>query len=171
MLLEVFPGIEEILSLSENPKMPSCTIYLKDEHQTNVEHAQEIKYSLEYTSIKDITKSVGICFDPKPDDTLIDDDHELIKQHIEFQQMMCDAGVTKEPKEEEISKWVIRIELEREAMMERNINMDDIHFAIRNILKANVECIFSDLNDDNLVFRIRLSMVNHLLYFPVKRNI
>ena len=49
--------------------------------------------------------------------------------------MMCDAGVTiKEPKEEEISKWVIRIELEREAMMERNINMDDIHFAIRNIL-------------------------------------
>ena len=151
------PRIEEILSLSENPKMPSCTIYLKDEHQTNVEHAQEVKYSLEYTSIKDITKSVGICFDPKPDDTLIDDDHELIKQHIEFQKMMCDAGVTiKEPKEEEISKWVIRIELEREAMMERNINMDDIHFAIRNILKANVECIFSDLNDDNLVFRIRL---------------
>ena len=56
------PRIEEILSLSENPKMPSCTIYLKDEDQTNVEHAQEIKYSLEYTSIKDITKSVGICF-------------------------------------------------------------------------------------------------------------
>ena len=82
------PRIEEILSLSENPKMPSCTIYLKDEFQTNVEHAQEIKYSLEYTSIKDVTKSVGICFDPKPDTTLVDDDHNLIAQHIEFQKMM-----------------------------------------------------------------------------------
>ena len=79
------PRIEEILSLSENPKMPSCTNLSQEEDQTNVEKAQEIKYSLEYTSIKDITKSVGICFDPKPDDTLIDEDHALIKQHIEFQ--------------------------------------------------------------------------------------
>ena len=152
------PRIEEILSLSENPKMPSCTIYLKDEFQTNVEHAQEIKYSLEYTSIKDITKSVGICFDPKPDDTLIDEDHALIAQHIKFQQMICDAGADDNEKKDsnENSKWVIRIELEREAMMERNINMDDIHFAIKNVLKNNVDCIFSDLNDDNLVFRIRL---------------
>ena len=152
------PRIEEILSLSENPKMPSCTIYLKNEHQTSVEHAQEIKYSLEYTSIKDITKSVGICFDPKPDTTLIDDDHKLIAQHLEFQKMMCDAGAVDDEKKDnnEISKWVIRIELEREAMMERNINMDDIHFAIKNVLKNSVDCIFSDLNDDNLVFRIRL---------------
>ena len=35
-------------------------------------------------------------------------------------------------------------------MMERNINMDDIHFAIKNVLKTSVDCIFSDLNDDNL---------------------
>ena len=153
------PRIEEILSLSENPKMPSCTIYLKDDFQTNVEHAQEIKYSLEYTSIKDVTKSVGICFDPKkPDTTLVDDDHNLISQYIEFQKMICEAGAVDNEKKDsnEISKWVIRIELEREAMMERNINMDDIHFAIKNVLKNNVECIFSDLNDDNLVFRIRL---------------
>ena len=64
--------------------------------------------------------------------------------------------VIKKKDSNEISKWVIRIELEREAMMERNINMDDIHFAIKNVLKNNVDCIFSDLNDDNLIFRIRL---------------
>ena len=71
---------------------------------------------------------------------------------------MCDAGAEDNEKKDsnENSKWVIRIELEREAMMERNINMDDIHFAIKNVLKANVDCIFSDLNDDNLIFRIRL---------------
>ena len=41
-------------------------------------------------------------------------------------------------------------------MMDRNINMSDIHFAITNSLKNEVECVFSDLNSDNLVFRIRL---------------
>ena len=40
--------------------------------------------------------------------------------------------------------------------MDRNINMDDVHFAINNSLKNEVECVFSDLNSDNLVFRIRL---------------
>ena len=40
--------------------------------------------------------------------------------------------------------------------MDRNINMDDIHFAITNSLKNEAECVFSDLNADNLVFRIRL---------------
>ena len=59
------PRIEEILSLSENPKQPSTTIYLKEKDQTSIEKAQEIKYSLEYTCIRNITKSVSICFDPK----------------------------------------------------------------------------------------------------------
>ena len=36
------PRIEEILSLSENPKQPSTTIYLKPEDQTSIEKAQEI---------------------------------------------------------------------------------------------------------------------------------
>ena len=56
----------------------------------------------------------------------------------------------------EYSKWIIRIELSKEEMMDRNITMDDIHFAINNSLKNQVECVFSDLNADNLVFRIRL---------------
>ena len=41
-------------------------------------------------------------------------------------------------------------------MMDRNINMDDIHFALKNSLKHNINCVFSDLNADNLIFRIRL---------------
>ena len=35
--------------------------------------------------------------------------------------------------------------------MDRNVTMDDIHFAITNSLKNQVECVFSDLNADNLI--------------------
>ena len=150
------PRIEEILSLSENPKQPSTTIYLKQREQTKLERAQEIKYSLEYTSIRDITKSISICFDPKLSSTLIDADKILIQEYNEFQKIMEDCGATKTPISpgEEYSKWIIRIELSKEEMMDRNVNMNDIHFAISNSLKNSVECVFSDLNSDNLYLEL-----------------
>jgi DNA-directed RNA polymerase II subunit RPB1 len=152
------PRIEEILSLSANPKQPSTTIYLKQDEQTNLEKAQEIKYSLEYTSVRDVTKSISICFDPKPENTLIDDDKVLIEEYNQFQKIMEECGAEQEPlgPGEAYSKWIIRIELSKEEMMDRNLNMNDVHFAISNSLKNEVECVFNDLNADNLVFRIRL---------------
>ena len=157
------PRIEEILSLSENPKQPSCTIYLKKEDQHSIGRAQEIKYSLEYTCIRDITKSVSICFDPKQGSTLIDDDKTLIDEYMQFQQIMEECGAQDELEDADFSKWVIRIELSREEMMDRNVTMEDIHFAIQNTLKNAVECVFSDLNADNLIFRIRLVNTKSLL--------
>jgi DNA-directed RNA polymerase II subunit RPB1 len=152
------PRIEEILSLSENPKQPSTTIYLKPSEQTDLERAQEIKYSLEYTSIRDIAKSVSICFDPQPHETLIDEDKLLIDEYMQFNKIMEECGAVDEELQTgaEQSKWIIRIELSKEEIMDRNISMADIHFALTTSLKHQVECVFSDLNANNLVFRIRL---------------
>ena len=157
------PRIEEILSLSENPKQPSTTIYLKPEDQTSIEKAQEIKYSLEYTCIQDITKSASICFDPKRSSTLIDDDKVLIEEYMMFQEIMEDCGVSKETGTNDYSKWVIRLELSKEKMMDRSITMEDVHFAVTNTMKNAIECVFSDLNSDNLVFRIRLANSKSLM--------
>jgi len=148
------PRIEEILSLSENPKQPSTTIYLHEDEQESIDKAQEIKYSLEYTCLKDVTNAISICFDPNPEDTLIDEDKILLKEYNEFKKVIADCGLDDESVEK--SKWVIRIELSREKMMDRNITMGDIHFALNNSLKNSVSCVFSDLNADNLIFRIRL---------------
>jgi len=40
--------------------------------------------------------------------------------------------------------------------MDRNVTMDDIQYALTTSLKNQVECVFSDLNAENLIFRIRL---------------
>jgi len=150
------PRIEEILSLSENPKQPSTTIYLKPDIQHDLEKAQEIKYSLEYTSVKDVTKSVSICFDPKLNETLVDDDKILLEEFLEFEKIMNDSGLDQKNLDEDYSKWIIRLELDREKIMDHNVTMEDIHFSIKNVMKNSVDCVFSDLNADNLVFRIRL---------------
>ena len=40
----------------------------------------------------------------------------------------------------EQSKWIIRIKLSRDEMLDRNITMDEIHFAIKNSLKKCKLC-------------------------------
>ena len=127
------------------------------DNRKNVEKAQEYRYALEYTCLKDVTDTVSICFDPDNMNTLIDEDKVLMKTYAKFMEMMeeCNGGETKDSIVR--SNWVVRLELNREKMLDRNISMNDIHFAVKNIYRDDVECIFNDYNDDNLVFRIRLS--------------
>jgi len=158
------PRIEEILSLSENPKQPSTTIYLYEKDQLDKSKAQELKYQLEYTCLKDITKSVSICFDPKLGETLINEDEKLIKQYEEFEKVMTNCGLQKN-EAKDFSKWIIRFKLSRAEMLDRGITMDDIHFAIKNSIKQHISCIYNDFNDHNLIFRIRVMEA-----FNIKKN-
>jgi DNA-directed RNA polymerase II subunit RPB1 len=153
------PRIEEILSLSENPKNPSTTVFLKKHQQTNKEKAQEIKHSLEYTSLRDVTKTVTISYDPEIEDTILEEDKLLLKEFNLFETMLSECGYENNENNDAnyFSKWVIRFELSKEDMIEKNISMDDIHFALKNVIKDNVKCIFSDFNADTLIFRLRLS--------------
>ena len=45
-----------------------------------------------------------------------------------------------------------RFEFDKEEMLDRNISMDDVHFAIKNGYKEEVSCIYSDYNSDKLIF-------------------
>ena len=149
------PRIEEILSLSENPKNPSLTVYLNNEDSGDQTKALELKYKMEYTCLKDITKSVSICFDPNVNNTIIDEDKDFVEQFLNFENMINNSN-NSNTSNKDLSKWVIRIKLSREQMLDRGIQMDDIHFAIKNSLKPMVRCIYSDFNDKNLIFRVRL---------------
>ena len=41
-------------------------------------------------------------------------------------------------------------------MLDKNINMDDVHFAIQHSYKEDITCVYSDFNADKLVLRARL---------------
>ena len=152
------PRVEEILSLSENPKNPSTTIYLKKKDETKREHAQRIMTMIEHTKLRDVVSSVSIYFDPDDLQTLVEEDRPMIMQYKEFEKMM-DACAETESDENDKSKWIMRFEIDQEALLERNITMDDINFAINNSYGGEVSCVFSDYNSDKLVFRIRLEKI------------
>jgi DNA-directed RNA polymerase II subunit RPB1 len=64
-----------------------------------------------------------------------------------------------EDSEEDKSKWIIRIEMDPEVMLEKNITMDDINFTLNNTYKDEINCVYSDYNSDKLIFRIRMKNI------------
>jgi len=154
------PRIEEILSLSENPKNPSLTIFLKEEDETQKDKAQSIMYMLEHTRLEEVVKSVEICFDPDNLTTIIEEDKDTIEQFKAFEKMVdecIDSSLLND--ENEKSKWIIRMVMDPEVMLEKNITMDDINFTLKNSYDSQITCVFSDFNADKLVFRIRMNEV------------
>jgi DNA-directed RNA polymerase beta' subunit len=154
------PRIEEILSLSSEPKNPSLTIRLKEEDETQKDKARSIMYMLEHTKLQSIVKSIEICFDPDDLNTLIDDDKETISQFKEFENMVSEcAEVNLSNDEDTKSKWIIRMEMDAEIMLDKNITMDDVNFTLKNSYENQINCIYSDYNSDKLIFRIRMNEV------------
>jgi DNA-directed RNA polymerase II subunit RPB1 len=154
------PRIEEILSLSENPKNPSLTIFLKEEDETQKDKAQSIMYMLEHTKLEEVVKSVEICFDPDNLTSLIEEDKDTIEQFKTFENMVDECIESSLVNDEnEKSKWVIRMVMDPEVMLEKNITMDDINFTLKNSYDSQITCVFSDFNSDKLVFRIRMNEV------------
>jgi len=152
------PRIEEILRLTRNPDKPSATIFLKPSDQHDKERAANYCNMIQHTRLVDVVKSVEICFDPDDNNTKIMKDEVMIQEFYEFEKMIeeCSVGGSSE-NDAQRSKWIIRMEIDAESLLDKNITMDDIHFAISTSHKSEVSCVFSDMNSNNLLFRIRLN--------------
>mgnify|MGYP001260082513 CR=1 FL=1 len=148
------PRIEEIMTLSENPKNPSCTIYLKDNDKYDQNIAKEYIYNLEHTKLSSLVEYSEIYFDPNDNSTIVSNDLDLNNFYNEFESMLDEC--TTKIDEKEKSKWIIRFVLNKEKMLDSNINMEEIDYAIKESYN-NVLCMFSDYNSDNLIFRIRMT--------------
>ena len=153
------PRIEEILALSDNPKNPSCTIYLPKEIEHDQHAAQKLINTVEHTKLKDIIKTISICFDPNDLNTLIETDEVIIREYKEFSEILNECIENTNADEKQKSKWIIRMEMNETEMLDKNITMEDIHFALKYTYQNDVTCIYSDYNSDNLIFRIRLKNI------------
>jgi len=152
------PRIEEILSLSSEIKNPSLSVYLKPEDERQKDKARTIMYMLEHTRLEEVVKSTEICFDPDDLNTLIDEDRDCIEQYRAFENLVDECNqVTLSSDENEKSKWIVRMVMDPEIMLEKNITMDDINFTLKSCYEDQINCVYSDFNSDKLVFRIRMN--------------
>lgn len=147
------PRLRELLKVTQNPKATSLTINLKSEYRSNKDKAREVVQDLELTLLRNITDKVGIYWDESDDTTVVEEDRDLIRFYKLFEEgLMMDESM-----EKKWSKWMLRLELNREEMFNRNISVQEVVSVIQTQFD-NVSTIYSDYNSNKLVMRLRLAI-------------
>lgn len=156
------PRLKELLKVMKNPKAKSLTIHLKPEYSNSKVKAREVAQELGLTLLRDMTTKVAIYFDPKDSNSVLKEDRELLAFYSLFDApepgagaeaaAAAAAGTSHEP----WSKWLLRLELDRQRMFDKNITMDDILFVLRRRFDNDINAVYSDFNSQKLVMRIRL---------------
>jgi DNA-directed RNA polymerase beta' subunit len=146
------PRLRELLKVTQNPKATSLTIYLKPEHRNNKEKAREVVQDLELTVLRNITNKVAIYWDEKDEDTVVEEDKELMTFYNLFEaKFMAEENVANK-----WSKWMLRLELNREEMFNRNISIQEVVTVVNSQFSGQINVVYSDYNSEKLVMRIRI---------------
>jgi DNA-directed RNA polymerase II subunit RPB1 len=162
------PRLKELLKATKNPKATSLTVYLKKEYRNNKEKARELAQDLELTLLRDICDKLAIYYDPNDENTTIEEDKELLELYNLFELSLNLTDESAAAKQE-MSKWLLRVELNREKMFEKNITMNDVAFIVKATYGEDVSLIYSDYNSQKLVMRIRMSLNGNDLIDDLKK--
>ncbi len=166
------PRIEELLTLTKKPKNPSLTIYLDKKTSLDINASYKIASKIEHTRLIDIVKKAEIYYEPNEFKTLIDEDDKMMKEYVEFSDIIRKCYGEEESKEEldedeDMNNWIIRLELNETQMLDLNISNEDIHYVLKTECpslqgtSSNVQCFYTDYNSDGkIIFRIRIRIVN-----------
>jgi len=147
------PRLKELLHISKNIKSPSITIYVNKPEAYSISKTQEIANKFELTTLGDLVSSTSIYYDPNDEETNIQQDNTFMEIYKKFNEI---DPINRDCKK---LKWVLRFEFNRKELMNKNITMNDIHFAIISDRKDSndISCFYSDDNAGKIIFRIRLN--------------
>lgn len=122
------PRLKEIINIAKKVKTPSLSVFLQPEVAKDRERAKAAQASLEYTTLHNVTHATEIYYDPDPRETVISEDREFVRSYYE----MPDEDI--DPKR--LSPWLLRIELNREMMVDKKLSMADVAQKINDEFKA-----------------------------------
>ncbi|CAK4544464.1 unnamed protein product, partial [Aphanomyces euteiches] len=141
------PRLKEIMYLTRDLKTPSMNIYLIPDCAYNAERAKAIQTMLEYTTLMDVTANTAIYYDPDPTSTVVEEDVDFVASYYDV--IDEDTPLARSP-------WLLRIELHRKMMADKNLEMKEIALQIEHEYGQDLSCIYTDDNADKLVLRIRI---------------
>jgi DNA-directed RNA polymerase II subunit RPB1 len=162
------PRLKELLKVTQNPKAISLTVTLKQEIRDSREKARKVAQDLELTLLKDITVKAAIYYDPDDSTSVLQEDRDLVAFYKAFEAEVEPAGPVEErfgeeaeaaagkPEAQVWSRLMLRLELDRDRMFQKNVSMDDIAFVLRQKFGEAINLIYSDYNSQRLIMRIRI---------------
>ena len=142
------PRLTEIINVSKSIKTPSLSVYLAGDAARDREAAKAVQCALEHTTLRRVAAAAEVHYDPDPSTTVIDEDREFVAAYFEMPDEELDVR--------RMSPWLLRIELNREMMVDKKLSMADVAERINAEFEDELSCIFNDDNADKLVLRIRI---------------
>jgi len=174
--LQGVPRIQELLSLTKKIKTPQMIIYLTDEYKQNKDMANKISSYIRYTTFGQIRDKLEVIYDPEPyakDGYMEKDNVFNIYYTHNATKTSCQTEITNLP-------WLMRIKLNREKMIEKEVTMLEIkskfcnqwekrYNDIKNIKKEEkyildkiIQCsvLSNSDNDETPIMHIRFDMTD-----------
>ena len=144
------PRLKEILNVAKNIKTPSMTVYQVPENRYNKESVKALRSAVEHTTLRSVTDTTEIYYDPDPRDTVIEEDREAVRSHF-----MIDTDDDVDLQ----SRWMLRVILDRRKLLDKNLTVEDVGMKVMEQYGHDMAIIMSDNNADvpNLRLRIKRS--------------
>ncbi|KAJ3220525.1 DNA-directed RNA polymerase II subunit rpb1 [Clydaea vesicula] len=139
------PRLKEIINVATHMKTPQLTVFLENEFNGSIEKAKKIQTMLEHTTLARIAAKTEIYYDPDPMNSVIEDDRDIYQSYFEMEEE--DAS--------KYSPWVLRIQLNFERKIDKNMTMEDICRRITENFENDLKCWHSDDNASDLVILAR----------------
>jgi len=118
-------------------------------------HAMNIKNSIEITKLSDILEYSEIYWDNgEYYDTNIEKDQGIMKVYKEFEEINSNTC-----KEKSSSPWVLRFVFNKSKMNLFGLKMIDIYTKLNMAYDKYIDCVYSDDNAEECVFRIKLTEI------------
>lgn len=147
------PRLKELLKVTQNPKATSLTIFMRHDLRTSKEHARKLAQELEFTLLSDLVTVARIYYDPRDSASVVEADRDWLAFFTAFEETT--------PSTEAKSPWVLRIEMDREKMFNKNITMDDIVFTLK--AAAMVDVMYTDHNSTQMIIRVRPMIIKETM--------
>ena len=166
------PRLKEILSATKKTKTPTLIIYMKPDvasvknpkiAEDGIEYIDErieqtksiamsIKNSIEITNLSNILEYSEIFWDSGKLDTTIDADKGILDIYKKFAVLDTSANKCRSD-----SPWVLRMKFNKEKMNAFGLRMIDIYTKLNKAYNRYIDCVYSDDNADECIFRIKLT--------------
>jgi DNA-directed RNA polymerase II subunit RPB1 len=142
------PRLKEILNVATNIKTPSMTVYQQGMKTHDKEGAKTLRSLVEHTSLRSVTESTEIYYDPDIQSTVIENDRDMVESYFIIPEDVGDDAASQ-------SKWLLRIVLSRPSLLDKGLTVQDVATRIKQAYPRDIAVIFSDNNADEQVIRIR----------------
>ncbi|KAJ1905821.1 DNA-directed RNA polymerase II core subunit rpo21 [Coemansia sp. IMI 209127] len=142
------PRLKEVINVATNIKTPSMKIHLSSEVSSNQLRVKDVQVGIEYTTLGNVTAATEIWYDPDVTDTIIEEDREFVQMFYEIPDSRYPVEAT--------SPWLLRLELNRNKVIDKKLSVNEIVEKISAEFKGNLLCFGSDDNAEKMVIRCRV---------------